>query len=109
MYIIVIRNHFLWEPHMQIYFYWLYHIKKSLCHIVNCIGFNRWYYLLAAWVQGCRPRGEGAVGRTPPLILADQFTLYQPDGKFYPPPQILRPFDIPGVRRFPIQSYHFIF
>ena len=52
MYIIVIRNQFLWDPHMQIYFYWLYHIKKSLCHIVNCIGFNRWYYLLAAWVQG---------------------------------------------------------
>ena len=40
--IIGIRNHFLWEPHMQIYFYWLYD------HIVNCIGFNRWNYLLAA-------------------------------------------------------------
>ena len=44
MYIIVIRNHFLWEPHMQIYFYWLYD------HIVNCIGFNRWNYLqLLPW------------------------------------------------------------
>ena len=52
MYIIVIRNHFLWEPHMQIYFYWLYHITKNLCHIVNCIGFNRWNYLLAAMGYG---------------------------------------------------------
>ena len=65
MYIIVIRNHFLWEPHMQIYFYWLYHIKKSLSHIVNCIGFNRWYYLLAAWVQGCRPPGGGRGAHAP--------------------------------------------
>ena len=80
--IIGIRNNFLWEPHMQIYFYWLYHIKKSLCHIVNCIGFNRWYYLLAAWVTGMS-RGRGAVGT--PLILAYQFTLYQQGGKLCPP------------------------
>ena len=44
--IIGICNHFLWEPHMQIYFYWLYD------HIVNCIGFNRWNYLLAAMGYG---------------------------------------------------------